>query len=354
MNEKMMVSDEDFSSILTFKNGSISIDYASMILLYGYFSGRNDWYYAVKEKEIKEFEYRSYVEFSRSLLNQLLGMIKEYTLVSGKKERISIVNNMRVLCGQINSFCRSNENGVNIGANLNLVTDAHLSDDVYWDVWNKVIHPLQDEVIALKHDEDEYYKSYKQDVERNGAFFVRNLPNPVKGAKSLIVDMIQEKEDNVRNFYDRLNIYYAYLNLKTAIDNGNYREIADAHKKILDQCRIANECEASPFRGDLRPMFTFSKQADLIEHIKYGDAEIQTELVNIDMFARGNKTAKLSEIKDKSIEYISSTIETAKRMGLLSDEFDIDKAVQYSEEELRRKEAFEEQEMRENPFVPSM
>ncbi len=41
-------------------------------------------------------------------------------------------------------------------------------------------------------------------------------------------------------------------------------------------------------------------------------------------------------------------------MGILRDELDIDKAVQYSEEELRRKEAFEEQEMRENPFVPSM
>lgn len=335
-DEKMCITDDDFSSILSFKNGEVKVDSASAILLAGYFNDRIDWYYAIKERENREFEYRSYVEFSRNLLNQLMDFIHYYTLATDKESRIQIVNGMKIVCSQINSFCRGNVGGIVIGANLSTLTDAHLGNENHMDVWNKVIYPLQDDVIALRKQEESYYNELKESTKSSCELAEKNLPDEVKGASSEIVDIIKEKEENVKEFYDRVHINSAFQDLCYALSNGKAKDIKKAHKKILEQCRIVNECNASPFRGDLTPMFTFETPEDMAEYIKYGQYNIQAELINIDMIALGNKTGKLSKIKEDSYKYINSTINLSKQLGLISPSFDVSEVVEMSEEQKER------------------
>lgn len=331
-DEKMCITDDDFSSVLSFKNGEVKVDYASAILLAGYFNDRIDWYYAIKERENKEFEYRSYVEFSRNLLNQLMDFIHYYTLATDKESRIQIVNGMKLICEQINSFCRGNVGGTVIGKDLSTVTDAHLGNEYHMVVWNKVIYHLQDDAIALRKQEEAYYDELKESTKSMCEFAVRDLPEEVKNASSEIVDIIKEKEENVKDFYSRVHISTAFNNLCYELNRGKAKDIKKAHKNILEQCRIVNECNASPFRGDLTPMFTFDTPEDMAEHIKYGQYNIQAELVNIDMIALGNKTEKLAKIKEDSYKYIGSTINLSKQLGLLDPSFDVEETVQMSEE----------------------
>lgn len=340
-DEKMYVTDDDFSSILSFKNGEVQVDYASAILLAGYFNDRIDWYYAIKERENREFEYRSYVEFSKNLFNQLMDLIHYYTMATDKESRVQIVNGMKLICEQINSFCRGNVGGIAIGKNLSTILDAHLGNDYHMDVWNKVIYPLQDDAIELKKQEETYYNEFRKRTKVNCEIIVRNLPDEVKNASSLVVDIIKEKEENVREFYNRVQISSAFRDLCFELTNGKAKDIKKSHKKILEQCRFVNECNASPFRGDLTPMFTFEKLEDMAEYIKYGQNNIQAELINIDMMALGNKTRDLSKIKEDSYKYINSTISFSKQLGLLNPLFDISEVVKMSEEQkMRMQEVF--------------
>lgn len=347
-NENMNMVDEDFSSFLTFKEGNVTVDYASAILLYAYLNDRKDWYYIIKEKEIRDFEYRSYVEYSRALFAQLFGLIKEYLLANDKSSRVKIVNSLKFVCSNIDSFCRGNDldvvmnNGKSIilGNNLSLITNGHLGDEMYWDVYTKIISPLEKNAKILQNQEEEYYKAYEEETKRDIESIVESLPEEVKDARTEVIDIVEEKRENVKEFYDRVHIASTYQELYSAISRRKAKEISAAHKKLMDQCVFVNECNASPFRGDLRPMFNFRDLTGLIEHIKYGHSQIQLELKGIDLINLGQKGSHLASVRGKALEYANTTIDYAKKMGLLSETFNVENICNINKEDNDKEELF--------------
>lgn len=109
-----------------------------------------------------------------------------------------------------------------------------------------------------------------------------------------------------------------------AVLGGNTTEIKSANKALLLQCEFVNECAASPYRGDLSPMFNFDRVSDLVEYVKNGHNSINAELVNIDFFAVGNKKRHLDNMKKSIYSYVNSTISLAKKSGDLKEDFDLE------------------------------
>lgn len=349
ISDKREATDQDFSSFLSFKDGKIDVDYSSAILLYGYFNDRADWYDLIKEKERMDFEYRSYVEFSSALFSQLFNLITNFTLATDKSTRVNIIKNMKIICSQINSFCKGNIQNITLGERLNLITDNHLRGDAF-EVWSKIIMPLQNDLTDLQLQESNYYKLYKQDIQRRQNILLKNLPDEVRNASTLVVDKLKEKEDNVRRFYDRVHIHSAYLSLTEAIKKENPKDIDDAIENILEQCDFVNECGTSFFRGNLGPEFRFKTREALIEHIKYANADLSIELENIDMFTRGEKKAKLLSLKESSFAYIQETINFAKKVGLLDSSFNLAQICNANKE----MEIVNGEELKEKHFVSTM
>lgn len=335
----MNMVDEDFSSLLSFKDGEIVVDYASAILLHGYLNHRVDWYYIIKEKEQKDFEYRSYIDYSNALFAQLFDLIKNYSLANDKKTRVAVVNGLKLVCSQINLFCKGNNNAIvsedapaiELGDNLNILVDEYLDNDMHMDVYNRIIRPLEEEAKTFKRQEEEYCRLYKEATERDIESIVRTLPDEIKNASTKVIDIAEEKILNANSLYGSIYIYNAYQKLYSAISKGNSSEIRDAQKELIEQCRIVNECKVSPSSGDLRPLFSFARQSDLIDFIKnkYDHSRLQTEIKNIDMKARNERDKHVTQIREKCSKCIDSTIDLAKKLGILSESFNLDEICDY-------------------------
>lgn len=330
-DERLNIVDEDFSSILKFKGGGLNseeskvdVDYPSIILLYGYLNNHKDWYFKIKEAEELEFEYKSYADFSAALFNQLFDLTHRFTMREGRISMKVALDALKLVCDQINTFCKGNPGGIKLGEALFNLDYKQIREENHPRIWSEIVLPIMENAFSLRKSEADYVKYFHENLNERLKTILGCLPEEIRYAHTEVTDIVKEKMDNVEEFYSRVNIASAFDALYQAVLGGNTTEIKSANKALLLQCEFVNECAASPCRGDLSPMFNFDRVSDLVEYVKNGHNSINAELVNIDFFAVGNKKRHLDNMKKSIYSYVNSTISLAKKSGDLKEDFDLE------------------------------
>lgn len=319
----LTVSDNDFTSLVSFKDASIHVDYPSALLLYAYFEGKNEFVDTIVRTEKLNREFTKYEEYSNKLFKEANSLLVDLHASSSNIILLNMLVDFQHVLESISSFCLSKEIIPKIKEKLSTL-QAMIAYNGNNDLLSRFITYIQNDFLTLENQEKRYIIKYKYDINEKIDEELASLPMELRGASSNLVRTIREKEQNVKIVFKEIDILNAYYNLVNSVKEKDDDKIISAYEEFMKQCEMVYDYRCSSYIFDPKQLYACGNRGEIIKKYSEVDEDIVRILKDMQVFANQNKIKYLREIRNNSMKYIDSTIELAITLGELKPDFNAD------------------------------